>query len=173
MPEHLFKTAYAQTNDAWQRSNGWVLFKELHADDAHILSSLRLLLSNTAREFDTQLLNLAKLLIDCLNEEELTANAPAPESKKNEKGIAKLERLLEQWGYSKVDRDLDLLRTIQGIRSKGAAHRKGSDYNLSAAGLDPDDFQDSFRKLLVQSITMLNDLADFVESRESRLCRDS
>jgi hypothetical protein len=47
---------------------------------------------------------------------------------KDEKSIAKLERWLRQEGYEQVDRDVKLLRDVQTLRSKTAAHRKGSDY---------------------------------------------
>ena len=47
---------------------------------------------------------------------------------KDEKSIAKFERLLRQEGYEQADRDVKLLRDVQTLRSKAAAHRKGSDY---------------------------------------------
>lgn len=82
-----------------------------------------------------------------------------------DKGIAKFERLLTEKGYPNVGRDMVLLRTIQGIRSKGTAHRKGSDYDLTRAGLDPNDFQKSFLQLLTDGTQMLTDLETYVKAR--------
>jgi plasmid stabilization system protein ParE len=155
--EHSFKWAYDAINEPWTAAYGWPLFKELHPDDRHVLSSLRLPLANTADEFDSQMLDLAKLLVDSLNEEAIvTALATPP--KKDDKGIAKLEQLLRQWGYSHTERDMALLRTIQGVRSRGVAHRKGSDYDLAQAGLDPDDYHQSFQLLFERCTQMLSDL---------------
>lgn len=44
----------------------------------------------------------------------------------NEKGIGKLERFLHAAGYAEVDRDVGLLRRIQNLRSRIAAHTSGS-----------------------------------------------
>jgi Glu-tRNA(Gln) amidotransferase subunit E-like FAD-binding protein len=101
-------------------------------------------------------LDLAKLLVDSLNEETISVSL-AGKGEKEEKGIAKLERLLTQCQYPHVERDMTLLRTIQGVRSRGAAHRKASDYDLSRAGLDPADFHASF--------TVLKDLTAYANSR--------
>ncbi len=162
--EHLFKRAYRSVNSVWASAFGWPLFKELHADDKHVLSSLRLPLSNTANEFDSQMIDLAKLVVDSLNEEQIGAELTASKQK-GDKGIAKFERLLIQLGYPEVTRDMTLLRTVQGIRSKGAAHRKGSDYNLAQAGLDPKDYQKSFRQLLEGVTLMLREIENFATSR--------
>lgn len=166
LPEHQFKNAYSQANEAWQIAFGWPLYKELHPDDQHVLSSLRLPLSNSANEFDSQVLNLAKLIIDSLNEEHISASlvAPAP---KGEKGIAKFERLLTDRQYPNVSRDMALLRTIQGVRSRGAAHRKSGDYDLTQAGLNPKDLHESFKQLLERSTETLKDLSSFAASHRT------
>lgn len=61
-----------------------------------------------------------------------------------------------------------LLRTIQGVRSRGAAHRKGSDYDLSAAGLDPSNFHASFKHLLERSTETLKHLAAFATAARAK-----
>lgn len=165
LAEHRFKYAYAAVDEAWRIAFGWPLFKELHPDDRHVLRSLRLPLANTASEFDSQILHLAKLVVDSLNEEQIIAPLQAV-GLKDEKGIAKFERLLTVWQYPHVARDIALLRTIQGIRSRGAAHRKGSDYDLAASGLDPKNFFASFRQLLDRTTEMLSDLETFAKSRQ-------
>jgi hypothetical protein len=66
------------------------------------------------------------LLTDGLNDKEIQRRLPF--RVKDEKSIAKFERWLRQEGYAHVDRDIKLLRDVQVLRSKVAAHRKGSDY---------------------------------------------
>jgi hypothetical protein len=163
-PEHVFKRAYTDANAAWAAAFGWSLYKDLHTNDAHVLRSLRLLLSNTNGEFDGQLRYLAILVVDSLNEKQIEVARATPPNE-NDKGIAKLEGLLVQLQYGYAARDLGLLRTIQKVRSTGVAHRKGSDYDLSKAGLDPADLCQSFRLLLERCIQMLTDLKSFAESQ--------
>jgi hypothetical protein len=81
---------------------------------------------------------------------------------KDSKGITKLEYLLQEMGYPETERDIKLLRAIQGIRSKGAAHRKGDDYDISEAGLDPQKLRGSFSCLLNGAVLLLTSIADFV-----------
>jgi hypothetical protein len=69
---------------------------------------------------------MAKVLVDSLNEaklEELLGSKV-----EGDKGIAKLKRWLEQEGYPDADGVIDLLQQVQRLRSRAAAHRKGSDY---------------------------------------------
>jgi hypothetical protein len=155
--EHTFKQNYESVNNVWSSTFGWPLFKSLHHDDAHVLSSLRIPLANTTGDFDSQLLYLVKLLVDSLNEERIAASLTSA-APKGDKGIAKFERLLTEQGYQNTVRDMALLRTIQGVRTRGTAHRKGSDYDLTQAGLDPDDLQKSFLQLLTNSTEMLINL---------------
>lgn len=69
---------------------------------------------------------LAKLLVDFLNEAALEKDlAAGPDG---ERGIAKLKRWLVQAGYPEAEREVGFLQGLQAIRSKGVAHRKGSDY---------------------------------------------
>lgn len=163
-PEHLLKHNYVKCRETWQQAYAWPLFLPLHPQDRHVLSSLRLLLSATQDEFDSQVLDLAKLLVDSLNEADLVANTTAP-TQRNDKGIVKIERFLAERAYPYLERDMTLLRTIQGLRSKGAAHRKGHDYNLVNAGLNPNDLKGSFVSLLNQATAMLADLATFANEK--------
>jgi hypothetical protein len=160
-PEYRFKRVYVDCNRAWAEAIGWPLFKSLHDSDRHVLERLRIPLTENVGEFDDQVLNLAILLIDSLSEAEieemLQGSLP-----KDSKGITKLEYLLQEMGYPETERDIKLLRAIQGIRSKGAAHRKGDDYDISEAGLDPQKLRGSFSCLLNGAVLLLTSIADFV-----------
>lgn len=125
-PDLMFQHLYDQFMDDWQEYEGWALFREPVGSDANLLQQLRIPLSESQTEFEDSIGILAKLLIDGLNDKEIQSRLPS--RVKDEKSIAKLDRWLRQEGYEHVDRDIKLLRDIQTLRSRIAAHRKGSDY---------------------------------------------
>lgn len=67
------------------------------------------------------------LTVDSLNQDRLGPLLPIKIS--GEQSIGRLERWLIQEGYAHVNRDVGILRRLQRLRSKAAAHRKGSDYS--------------------------------------------
>jgi hypothetical protein len=93
--------------------------------------------TNSQAELDEQIGYLTKLLVDSLNEKELTARAGRLDE--GAKGITKLDRFLERIGFPERQRFIQLLRNLQALRSAGSAHRKGSAYDktLARLGLDP------------------------------------
>jgi hypothetical protein len=156
-PDLLFKQLHTQFNEAWTKKFGWPIFRPLHEADVHVLKQLRVPITESLGEFEAQLLFLTKLLVDCLNEVELTRAYPA---EAGEKSIGKLRRYLEQQQYSNAERDISLLRTLQDLRSSGAAHAKGRNFDKvrRKIGLDLDSPRDIFRGLLLQVNQMLTDL---------------
>jgi len=153
-PDLIFKRRYTQLVEAWTKQFGWSLFRPLHEGDAHIFKQFRVPMSESIGEFESQLLYLVKLTIDSLNDAELAKalGGPLPD----EKSISKFKRYLVAAGYAHVDRDIDLLRTLQDLRSSGAAHAKGGRFNelQKRVGLDHTSPRDVFRTLLAQ----VNDL---------------
>lgn len=125
-PDLMFRHLYSQFMEDWQEYEGWALFREPVGSDADLLQQLRIPLSESQTEFEDSIGILAKLLTDGLNDKEIQNRLPSRVN--NEKSIGKLERWLRQEGYEHVDRDIKLLRDIQTLRSRIAAHRKGSDY---------------------------------------------
>jgi hypothetical protein len=126
--EFRFSRAYTAMNSAWTLRFGWPLFKDLHAGDEHVAHALHVPTNRGYAAFDTQLISLAKLVVDCLNEEDLGKNLTSRVS--NEKGIAKLERFAQEQGLSaSVDPLCAILRQVQGARSRSSAHRKGNDFD--------------------------------------------
>jgi hypothetical protein len=126
--EFRFSRAYTAANSAWTLRFGWPLFKDLHPGDKHVAHALHVPTNRGYAAFDTQLISLAKLVVDCLNEEDLGVNLTS--SIKGEKGIAKLERFAQEQGLSaSVDPLCVILRQVQGARSRSSAHRKGSDFD--------------------------------------------
>ncbi|WP_157570784.1 hypothetical protein [Microtetraspora malaysiensis] len=165
-PEHQFKRAYQRLNEEWQRRNNWPLYREPHSVDKVLIERLHAPLSESQREFEDQILSLAKLLVDFLNEKGITAvTGKGPEG---EKGISKLERLLTFWQYPHMDRDVSLLRQIQTIRSQASAHSKGSSYDkFIAQQLDGRTKSEFVKDLLARAAQTLVDLSDFTPPKHS------
>lgn len=160
-----FPRAYQQTNDAWTKAFGEPLFKPLHRDDRHVLSKLHVPIGDGASEFDEQVLYLAKLLVDSLNEEDLAARIRDPV--KGEKGLAKLERLLSEHGLKDARSLLTPFATVQGLRSRGAAHRKGSEFDITVA-IGELGRQSGFERLLAEAMDTMATLRDFAERQADR-----
>jgi hypothetical protein len=162
-PEHRFKVAYARFGKSWCETHGWDLFRPLAAGDRHLLTKLHVPTSDNPAELDAQLLGLAKILVDSLNDSEIDAALASPVA--DERSLAKLERYLTAQGYAEVARDVGTLRTIQGLRSTGAAHARGSNYEkaLKRRGLDKQPAPVVVRALIEDAVTLLDGL--------STLCR--
>lgn len=157
-PEHLFKNAYLAIQRSWIERWGWGLYREAEGSDADLIQRVRIPLNDTDTEFEAQLLSLAKLLIDLLNETAVTAGLPPV---KGEKGISKLKRFLESNNYEHTDRDIALLRRVQDLRSRIAAHTSGTSGQVFLAqeldGLSKPDFVE---KLMREATQMFADLSE-------------
>lgn len=159
-PDLVFRSSYNQFNGKWRTVFGWDFFKELHGPDAQIIQRAHVPSNESGQEFDDQILGLTKAVIDSLNERgivgELGTTVP------NEKGIQKLERFFQEKGYPHADRDLAILRELQSLRSRNAAHRRSSDYREHLDGvLNGRSHSEYVRDLLESLYTMLTDLANF------------
>jgi hypothetical protein len=133
-PDLRFRDALKRLDAAWSKNWGWNFYLPLQGGDTHCLASLRIPATSEQREFDNQILNLAKVAVDSLNEADMAKGLKPIE---NEKGIAKLERFFEM---RKIPTDLpETLHTIQSLRSAASAHRKGKTYKKIADQLGVSD----------------------------------
>jgi hypothetical protein len=152
-PEHTFKQAYSNLRESWRRNWGWDLYRKPSGSDTQIIGRLRIPINDSDGEFETQILNLAKLLVDLLNEKGISARLT---SVKDERGISKLERFLTKAHYANTARDIRTLREIQALRSRLAAHTSGMAgkdlLDADRKGLSNADF---IAKLMTQAIQML------------------
>lgn len=160
-----FAHVYRATNDAWEEALGVPLFKPLHNDDQHVLSKLHIPVGDGQAEFDEQTLYLAKLVVDSLNEAGIATLAGS--GPKEEKGLAKLQRYLESRGVEDARSRLEPFANVQGLRSRGAAHRKGSDFDITAA-LGDLSRSEGFKSLLEAVIATLEQLRAVAEAGGSR-----
>ncbi|MDN6210587.1 hypothetical protein, partial [Bifidobacterium crudilactis] len=124
--------------------------------DAQLIDRIRITLNDTAAEFESQMLALAKLLVDLLNEKAVAAGLPKVNG---EKGIDKFGRFLASVGYAEVDRDVALLRQIQTIRSRISAHTSGAGgLSFLASQLDGMSKPEFVKELMRRATQMLGDL---------------
>ncbi len=151
-----FKQKFIAFQKRWEEKYGWKLFKPLAKKDEHCFRSLHTPLTNEQKEFDEQVLSLTKIVIDSLNEKELTKNLP---KEKHLKGIQKLERFLISQEFQS-DPMISFLKNLQDLRSTGSAHRKGESYERAQKffHLDDKDLPIAFDEILIESIRFINTL---------------
>jgi hypothetical protein len=156
MPDLTFKHEYPRLKERWQKQLGWELFLPLREEDTHVFNILRIPLSDNIAEFDDQVLVLAKLLVDSLNEKQLAAKLSGG-SKSDERGIAKLERWLREQGAKGFEQHVTFLRKLQALRA-GSAHRKGDEYTKAATYFDVSKhaLPNVFRNILTQALLLLS-----------------
>lgn len=166
-PEHRFKRAYRDLQEKWEEAWGWRLHRRAEELDAGVFSRLRIPVNETEAEFRAQSHNLALILVDLLNEKSLIQGM---DRVSDELGLAKLKRFLENNEYEYVDRDISLLKKVQQMRSRIAAHASGSG---GRAFLDKElgdrSHREYFVELIEESTQMLLDLQRFAMSHASAL----
>jgi hypothetical protein len=158
-PDLVFKYRFQKFQEDWHRKYGWDLFKPLSEGDDHLFASLRIPLSDDQSEFDTQVLAITKLLIDSLNEQEISqdlVNLP-----KDAKGITKLQKYLERNNFSDTTNSIQFLRNLQSLRSSGVGHRKSKEYQKIATTFQIGQLklQDVFIKILVDATKLVDALS--------------
>jgi len=147
-PDLAFRYEYADLTRDWEAVQGWRLFMVPAPKDSHLLTTVRIPVTNSQAEFDEQIGHLTKLLVDSLNEKELAARAGVLEE--GSKGITKLDGFFEGTQFPQRQSFIGLLRDLQALRSTGSAHRKGAAYEKIATKLnvDPTNKAEAMRRLL-------------------------
>lgn len=162
-PEHRFKLAYDQLQNSWEDHWGWRLHRKAEGQDAGVLQRLRIPVNDTDAELRAQLINLALVLVDYLNEKQVASYLS---DAKGDKGIAKLKKFLTAQSYRHTERDVRLLQRIQGMRSRIAAHSSGSSGRAYLEEeLGNDTPQEYIARLMTEATQMLDDLRVFAEKR--------
>lgn len=153
-----FRRKYENIIRDWKNINGWPLFLDLNEDDAHLINTIRIPGGDAQNELDEQILILAKLLIDSLNEKKLSENLES--LKEGSKGIEKLQLFLEKTKFDDTERVIGFLRNLQNLRSQGSAHRKGAPYkkNISKIREDGKNNVDIFTDYLKKANDVIESL---------------
>ena len=166
-PEHRFKRAYCDLQEKWEGAWGWRLHRHAEELDAGVFSRLHIPVNESESEFRAQLHNLALVLVDLLNEKSVIQGM---DTVSGERGLDKLKRFLVNNEYEYVDRDISLLRKVQQMRSRIAAHASGRG---GRAFLEKELGDRSHREYVVElieeSTQMLLDLQRFATSHASAL----
>jgi hypothetical protein len=157
-PEHEFKYFFNVFQLKWFEKNKWYLFLPLSINDRHFFWSIRSMLTNEQSEFDSQILALAKVVIDSLNTEELRKKTGISDPKIGSLNL--LEKFLCDLGSQNLDKYISSLKSIQSIRSAGVAHRKGAQYEkiISKLKLNTNDFQTEFDNFLRDMVFFLKEI---------------
>lgn len=158
----IFRNEYQELNHAWRERFGWLLFLDPATGDEHILEAIHVPVTQSQRELDEQILWLAKLLVDSLNEAELVKGFP---ENKEKRGIDKFESFLKSKQCDHVEEIVQFLRNLQRIRSTGTAHRKGRNYQevIERLGLTGKSAPEVMRTLLEQALIMIRMLRRFLD----------
>ena len=126
----------SDTNTNFERCFGFMLFNELPPGNDSV--NLHDLTTGDEREFDEQILNMAKIFVESINEESLNRNITGSKPKKS---IKMLERFLADSGLARNNaRNVaKVFIMIQEVRD-GAAHQRNERYKdqLKHFGLDAD-----------------------------------
>ena len=150
----VFKSVLSTFNRDWSAVYGWPLFKPLSDADSHCLVALHIPLTEDEAEFDSQVLALAKILIESLNEGKL--REAVPELDPNTKGISKFQKFLQVKGLADCQAHIRFMRNLHDLRH-GAGHRKGAAFERAGAGfgLGEKDAAAVFDGILKRAVELL------------------
>jgi hypothetical protein len=166
MPNLRLKQLYPIANKKWRAQYGWSLWREPHSEDRYVFSQLHVCLDENQTEFDQQNALLAKLLVDLLDEENIVARLKDQEIPAG--GINRLELLLTSEGVSDARGIVNPLRTVQSLRSAGAAHAKGTRYAeaMERTGLQGRPLIEASMALFHGAVAFVEGLIALVEGKE-------
>ena len=159
-PDLVFRRAYETIAEEWMTKLGWSLFLPLAPGDEHLLRTIRVPTVDEQSAMDGQVLTLAQLLVDYLNEKELERRASVPPEEP--RGINRLEAFLRSTGFPGTHRTIRFLRSLQTLRSTGSAHRKSSSYGraLTKLGINISDRRAAVEHLLTEAAEILAELRE-------------
>lgn len=150
----VFKSEFERFQSQWVEQKGWSLFLPLIEADKHCFKTLHSLTKNEQSEFDSQVLSLVKVTIDSINVKSLKEHVSIEESG----SIKLLSAYLKERGV-KFD-TASFFGGLQGVRSSGVAHRRGSKYGktIGRLGIDDTALIEAFDHILEQMTELLKEL---------------
>lgn len=164
-PEHNFQTRYREFISTCEEKLDWHLLRPLQEKDKHHQVTLRVPSTDEVRDLDEIVLSLTKVLIDSIDVRRIRSLLPEALSKDCTRGIDCLKLLLEDRGAENADPHIKFLRSLQRLRSKGVAHRKGRGYEklLRDSGWSQMSERDIVRSLIEESVALLEFLTRMVD----------
>ena len=152
-PVHVIIHLRERINEKFQREFGFSLFRELVEGDRYVLDTMHSLATNEQKEFDEQILYMAKGFVDSLNKKSLKSNTRwTSESSSDDTSLKYLENFLRERFNLKQDDISNLIkifRLVQKLRSLSTAHVKSTNYDayLARTGLDRLEPRERFLKV--------------------------
>ena len=158
----IFKQKYIRINNRYKSQLGWQLFLDLEKRDQYNFEHLRIPVNNSIVEMDMLTLSLVKVLIDSLNEKEITAQLTGSYEKLTG-SISKLEVWFQEKNIMDYQEHIQFLRNLQNLRSSGTGHRKGKNYEKISKifDLNTKNYADVFEDILKQAVLFL----DYMDSK--------
>lgn len=155
-----FKSKFIQFAEKWSKKIGWTLFLPLNEKDSHLFTSLHVPVTNDHSEFDSQILAIAKILIDSLNEKEI-GRATKAETKELP-GIAKFGQFLSEAALDDHETYIEFLKDLYALRSSGVGHRKGKRFEKVAKRFELD--KKPLKEVFVNILNRAEEMLDTLES---------
>lgn len=159
-----FKVVYEQVCESWEKFYGWPMFRKLAQEDEHNFTNIILPIFDTQSEFDGLIASLTKVLIDSINESEITKLIRDGNSVKG--SIAKLERWFVETGVTGYEIHIQFLRNLQSLRSSSTAHLKGKNFDKIASkfSIGEKRFVDVYEDILKEVISFLEFLQSIIKA---------
>ena len=165
-PDLLFKQHYELLRRACDEGLGWQLLKPLGSGDEYRLQRIRVPATDEQSQFDDLVGDLQTVLIESLDVKSLK-KLLLPAAREQFKGKGSIALLREVLISRKVEESkVAFLGKLQGLRSMGSSHLKGTGYQKIAAhfGVDSRGRKEAFSGILWQAINVLEFLTDVVRS---------
>lgn len=139
-PPNDLREALQAAADAGRRFLGEPLWRPLDAADQHLADGLHIPVTNEPKELDTQIQAMAKMIGDSINVQAIKRHSGLVIEKAIKGSLDLLHAWMVHLGLeaAAVETAMAPLRLLQRLRSQGAAHRRGSDYEalLRREGLE-------------------------------------
>lgn len=164
--DFVFKNTYSEVNRLFEEKSGWPLFLELDEQDLYNFEGLRIPINNSIVEMDMLVLSLVKVLLDSLNEKNITKQLTGT-YEKLVGSISKLEVWFQEKQLLNYQDHIKFLRNLQELRSSGTGHRKGKSYQKISKVFDvqKENYAETFLNILEKVISFLN----YIESNFDKL----
>lgn len=163
--DFIFKNTYVRVNRAFEEKLGWNLFLELDEQDLYNFEGLRIPITNSIVEMDMLVLSLVKVLLDSLNEKNISKQLTGT-YEKMVGSISKLEAWFQEYQLSDFQQQIKFLRNLQELRSSGTGHRKGKGYQKISKVFDVQkgNYLDAFVNILEQAIAFLEYVEENIDT---------
>lgn len=130
-PDHRVRQMWSRVQRAWDENVGWPILMPLGDEEAHVLESLTVPVTDGQVDFEDVVIRLSKLVVESVNQKAIRSTGVEAERCGS---INLLEAYLNDRGMVGFEDSIKFLRDLQDLRS-GVGHRKGTKYMRAVRGL--------------------------------------